>query len=177
MEVLVKIPEDVSAEVKDFKVSVSGKKGKLEKDFSSPLFDKFVKIEKGDSVIKVSSESMKRKIKSQVGGIAAHIRNMVKGVTEGYSSKLKVVYLHFPMSVKVVGKEVVVSNFLGEKAPRRATILGDTKVEVKGEEITVSGTDKNDVGQTAANLERATKIAARDRRVFQDGIFVVEKVK
>jgi len=177
MERIVKIPEGVNVKVEGLKISVSGKKGSLEKDFSSPLFSKVISIEKSNSSIKVSSKSDKRKIKSEVGSLAAHIKNMIKGVTEGFECKLKIVYIHFPMNVKVAGKEVVISNFLGEKAPRRAAIVGDTKVEVKGDEIIVKGIDKNEVGQTAANLERATRVPARDRRVFMDGIFVTQKAK
>lgn len=177
MDVIVKIPEKVEVTVHGFKVSASGPKGRLERDFFSPLFAQSIKIAKEAGAVRVSAASEKRKVKSQVGGVAAHIRNMIKGVTDGYSAKLKVVFMHFPVTVKVAGKEVSVANFLGEKAPRRAYVVGDTKVEVKGEEIFVSGTSKEDVSQTAANIETATRVPARDRRVFQDGIFVTEKVK
>ena len=176
VEIVVKIPEKTEVTVQGFKVLVSGSKGKVEKDFSSPLFNKEVKITKETHTVKVHSESMKRKIKSQVGGVAAHIRNMIKGVNSGYSAKMKIVFMHFPVTAKVAGKEVTVANFLGEKAPRRAEIIGDTKVDIKGEEIFVSGIDKEAVSQTAANIETATRVSARDRRVFQDGIFVTEKV-
>jgi len=48
-------------------------------------------------------------------------------------------------------------------------------VEAKGENVTVSGIDKEKVGQTAANIERATKVKKRDIRVFQDGVYIVSK--
>lgn len=105
----------------------------------------------------------------------AHINNMIKGVTEGFKYRLKVVYSHFPMTVKVQGDEVVIENFLGEKNPRRAKILPGVTVKVKGSEIEVEGIDKEAVGQTAANIEQATRITKWDRRVFQDGIYIVEK--
>jgi large subunit ribosomal protein L6 len=177
MEIIVKLVKGADVKIDGFKVDVSGAKGKLHKDFSSPLFNKDVKIAKDGDSIKVGAESNKRKVKSQVGGVAAHIRNMMKGATEGYNAKLKIVFMHFPVTVKVAGKEVTVANFLGEKAPRRAEIIGDTKVEVKGEEIFLNGPDKEAVSQTAANIEIATKVPSRDRRVFQDGIFVTERVK
>ncbi len=106
-----------------------------------------------------------------LGTIEAHVNNMIKGVTEGYTVKLKIVYMHFPFTLKTSGKEISINNFLGEKTPRKTKIVGDCKVEVKGDEITITGINKDDVGQTAANLERATWVRARDRRVFQDGIF------
>src|SRR5690606_1375479 len=98
-----------------------------------------------------------------------------KGVTEGFTYRMKIVYAHFPMSVKVAGDSVVIENFLGERHPRRARIVGDTKVQVKGDEVEVSGINKEDVGQTMANIEQATRIKGRDPRVFQDGIYLVSK--
>lgn len=172
MEKIIKIPDEVEVNIKDFKVSVKGPRGSLERDFFSPLY-KEIRIKKNDKNILVFSESEKRKIKSMVGTITSHIKNMIKGVTKGYVYKLKIVYIHFPFTVKVSDGEVLISNFLGEKAPRKSKIVGETKVEVKGDEIIVTGINKEDTGQTAVNIERATKISRRDRRVFQDGIFLV----
>lgn len=175
MEKEIIVPDSVKIEINNFKVSVSGEKGNTKKDFTSPLFQKDIKIKKLDNKVLISSESEKRKIKSMVGTIKSQIEGMIKGVQEPYVYKLKIVYVHFPMKVKVEGKEVLVYNFLGEKTPRRADIIGDTNVEVKGDEIIVSGINKEHAGQTAANLETLTKISARDRRVFQDGIYLESK--
>ncbi|MBU5557826.1 MAG: 50S ribosomal protein L6 [Candidatus Aenigmatarchaeota archaeon] len=175
MEKIIPIKEGVSVEVTGSKVVVSGPKGKLERDFSSPLFVGKIRIEKTDNAVKVSTNSYRRHVKAEVGCIASHIRNMIVGVTDGYKYTLQAVYMHFPFTVKVVGNEVVISNFLGERALRKAKIIGDTKVDVHGEQITVSGNDVEAVGQTAANIERATAIPARDRRVFQDGIFLIKR--
>ena len=49
------------------------------------------------------------------------------------------------------------------------------KVAVEGDKVKVEGTDKELVGQTAANIETLTKIKGRDRRIFQDGIFIINK--
>ena len=88
---------------------------------------------------------------------------------------MTIVYAHFPMQVKVEGKTLVIGNFLGEKKPRVAKILGDTDVKVSGNEVIISGINKEDVGQTAANIEQKTKIRRFDPRVFQDGIYIVQK--
>jgi large subunit ribosomal protein L6 len=170
MEKIIEIPEVVKVELENFKVKVSGSKGDLERDFYSPLFKK-IRIKKEDKKILISSESERKKIKAMIGTIDSHIRNMFEGVTNGFTVKLKIVYMHFPFTVKITGKEVLVNNFLGEKTPRKTKIVGDCKIEVKGDEIIVTGINKEDVGQTAANLERATWVKSRDRRVFQDGIF------
>jgi len=171
METTIEIPDGISIDVEKFKVKVAGPKGNLEKDFYSPLFAKEISIKKTDNKIVISSESKRKKVKAMVGTIKSHVLNMAEGVKQGFSVKLKIVYMHFPFTVKITGKEILVNNFLGEKTPRKTTIVGDCKVEINGDEITVTGINKEDVGQTAANLERSTWIKARDRRVFQDGIF------
>jgi large subunit ribosomal protein L6 len=171
MEITIEIPDGISIEVEKFKVKVLGPKGTLEKDFYSPLFAKEIVIKKTDKKVMISSESKRKKVKAMVGTIKSHILNMAEGVKEGFSVKLKIVYMHFPFTIKITGKEILVNNFLGEKTPRKTTVVGDCKVEVKGDEIVVTGINKEDVGQTSANLERTTWIKARDRRVFQDGIF------
>jgi large subunit ribosomal protein L6 len=100
---------------------------------------------------------------------------MFHGVTEGWEYKMEVFYAHFPMQVSVDGDHVVIKNFLGEKAPRRAKIRGDTEIQVDGEEVTLSGPNKEDVGQTAADIEQLTRVKDKDTRVFQDGVYITEK--
>jgi len=70
---------------------------------------------------------------------------------------------------------VVISNFLGEKIPRKANILKDVKVQLDNDILIVEGLDKEKTAQTAANIERATRITNRDRRVFQDGCYIISK--
>ena len=167
----LKIPEGATVTIENKKVKVSGEKGNLEKTFKL----KEIKIEKADDKIKVSSESERRKVKSLVGTVLAHIRNMMTGVIKGYSCKLKVVYSHFPVTVKIEGEKVFAQNFLGERTPRVAKIVGNAKVEVKGQDITITGIDIDEVSQTSGNLEQATRIIGYDRRRFPDGIFLVSK--
>ena len=100
---------------------------------------------------------------------------MANGVVGGYSAKLKMLYSHFPISVEIKGKEILIKNFLGEKQPRRAKIMGQTKVESKGQEMSITGISKEEVGQTIANIKSATRIRKRDSRVFQDGFYVIEQ--
>ena len=175
MERKIEIPNDVQIEMENFKIKVKGPKGNLEKDFYSPLFRKDILIQKNDNKIVISTESKKRKIKAMIGTMESHINNMFLGVKEGYSAKLKIVYMHFPFTIKVTGNEILVNNFLGEKTPRKAKVIGDCKIEVKEDEVIVSGISKEDVGQTAAQIEHATWIRKRDRRVFQDGMFITKK--
>jgi len=184
VSVSIPVPAGVSVEIEEGKVRVSGPKGVLERSLRFPG----VKIEKrvvesgsaaeaeGSGVeIVVESDSARRKKKAIVGTFAAHIRNMILGVTEGFYYKLRILHSHFPIQVSVSRDSVLISNFLGEKKSRVAKILEGVSVEVKGKEIIVRGINKEAVGQTAANIERCTRIKRRDPRVFQDGIYIVEK--
>jgi large subunit ribosomal protein L6 len=104
---------------------------------------------------------------------------MARGVDEGFEYRLKAVFSHFPMSLKVDGNQFTINNLFGEKVPRVAALpWSPAEVEVRVEnktDVVVKGADREKVGQTAANIERACKIKKRDRRVFQDGIYIVSK--
>ncbi|MBC7081487.1 MAG: 50S ribosomal protein L6 [Thermoplasmatales archaeon] len=167
----IEIPEGVKVDVKDGKVIVEGAKGKIEKMFFHPK----ISIEKEDNKISLKCDYPKAKEKAIIGSYEAHIRNMIKGVTEGFIYKMKIVYSHFPIKVSVKGNEVIIENFLGEKFPRKTKIFGNVKVSVKGDEITLEGINIEEVGQTAANIESTTRIKDKDIRVFQDGIYIIKK--
>src|SRR5207302_746677 len=124
---------------------------------------------------KVRCEYPRRREGGLVGTFAAHLRNMIVGVTEGYAYEMKIVYSHFPVKATVKGPEFVIENFLVEKFPRKTRIVGETKVEVKGDQVLLSGPDVEAVGQTAANIELATRIRGFDPRIFQDGIYITKK--
>lgn len=170
-EKIIEIPEGIKAEVNDSKVKITGSKGSIERDFIHTK----VKIEIKENKIFISSHHTSKRAKVVINSVNSHIKNMIKGTTKGYTYKMQVVFSHFPINVSVKGNLVEINNFTGEKNPRKSKIVGNTKVEVKGKEITVTGIDKEDTGQTAANLETATKIKNRDSRVFQDGIYLTEK--
>jgi large subunit ribosomal protein L6 len=109
-----------------------------------------------------------------LNAVKSGIRNMCIGAKDGYVRNMQVIYAHFPISLEVKGSVLKIKNFIGEKQNREAGIVGGTKVEVKGQNLTISGPDKEAVGQTVANIKRATKIRNRDPRVFQDGLYIVE---
>jgi large subunit ribosomal protein L6 len=170
MEKELIIPDKVTVDVDKKTVKVTGPKGTLQKQFK--YFYDVIIIKKENKLV-VTSDSDKKKVRAIVGTIVSHVKNMVKGVTEGYTYKMKIIYSHFPVTVKIEGKKILINNFLGEKVPRIADILGDTRVEVNGQDVTLTGSNKEDVGQTCANIEQACRITKYDRRVFQDGIYKV----
>jgi large subunit ribosomal protein L6 len=102
--------------------------------------------------------------------------SLIKGVEKGYTYKLKIIFAHFPISVKVKGKEVHVENFFGERSPRISRIVGEaTKVSISGDDVVVQGPSLENVSQTAANIELSTKIKEKDQRVFLDGLYVFSR--
>jgi len=161
----VEIPEGVTIDAKKSTAKVKGKNGELERKFN-----KKVNIKVNGKSVEIISEE-----KALVGTVRTHIKNMVVGVMEGHEKKMKINYAHFPMSVEVKGKVIIIKNFIGEKSPRMVKVVGDTKVQVKGQEITITGSDKDAVGQTAANLVTGTRIRNKDSRIFQDGIYLLNE--
>lgn len=172
-ERLVEIPAGVKVEAVGRKVTATGPRGSIDKDLSHMA----VEFETKDNTVIVRSSGSKRRDRAMVGTAAAHVRNIIKGVTKGFVYKLKIVYAHFPVTVKVLEKEkrVSIENFGGEKTPRYASIVGDVSVKVSGDEVIVEGTRLEEVSRTASNVEEATRIKEKDQRVFLDGIYVFEK--
>jgi large subunit ribosomal protein L6 len=167
----ISVPEGITVNVNGKHIEMNSSKGKILREFK----DYRVKMELVGNEIIVSGAPFNNNTKKIVNTVIAHIKNMIKGLTKGYKSELKVVYSHFPMNVQVEKNLVSIKNFLGEKFPRKAKIVGNTKVEIKGQNIFVSGIDKDAVGQTAANLELKTKIRGKDIRRFQDGIYLISR--
>ena len=166
----IPIPDGITVTV-DEAVTVKGSKGTLTRNFNNKSI--IIKVEEGNVV--VEARFPKKKEKAMLGTIRSHINNMIIGLTDGFTYHMKIVYAHFPMTVKKAGNKITIENFLGERHPRSAKIVGDAKVQIKGDEVIVSGINKEHVGQTMANMEQATKIKGRDPRVFQDGIYLVSK--
>tara|TARA_B100000900_G_scaffold51794_2_gene38169 strand:+ start:1421 stop:1960 length:540 start_codon:yes stop_codon:yes gene_type:complete len=172
IEHTIELPEGVSASIADGVLTVKGPKGEVSREFQS---SRLVLLQDGAGLM-VRIDLPRRKEKALAGTWNAHIRNMVKGVSTGFSYTLRCFYSHFPMTMKVEGSEFVVNNYFGERVPRRADILSGVDVRVENKtDVIVSGIDKEAVGQTAANIERSTTVKNRDRRVFQDGIYRVSK--
>jgi large subunit ribosomal protein L6 len=168
----VKIPEGVTVRIEGNLVKVTGPKGMLMREMYYPNVS--LAVEGREFSITTASE--RKKILAVCGTFAAHLRNMCTGVTKGYQYRMRVVYSHFPIQLKLAGNRVEIGNFLGEKRSRFARIEKDVKVAVGSDEVTLTGIDKEAVGKTAANIEHATRIRERDPRVFQDGVYIVERV-
>jgi large subunit ribosomal protein L6 len=161
---IVQVPEDVEVTIEGRKVTVKGVKGTLTRDFSHAP----VSIELQGKTIRIWAEWPRKKEAALVGTICSHIQNMITGIRKGFTYKLKIVFSHFPISVKVKDKTVLIENFTGERSARKVKIVGDAQIKVQGINL-------EDISQTAANIEQGTKVKKKDPRVFLDGIYVYER--
>jgi len=175
--ITITVPEGVKLDLVGHAIKVAGPRGAVERELWHPGVQLTKEQSESGTVVLVRSDSSRKKIRAIAGTYASHLRNMITGVQQGFFFKLAIVHAHFPMQVAVTkeGDFIAISNFLGERKPRLAKIVPGAKVEVKGRDILVSGLDKEAVGQTAANIEQTTRIKGYDPRVFQDGIYLVDK--
>ncbi|MFH1326537.1 MAG: 50S ribosomal protein L6 [archaeon] len=167
----IKIPEGVQVELKESTLTVKGPEGENKRDFDLGILE-FKK--EGDRIIIGNKKSTKRE-KKRMKTIIAHINNMIKGVQEKFEYTLKICYSHFPFTVDVSEKEALIKNFLGEKIPRKTNIPEGVEIKTDKQNITIKSVNKELAGQAAANFEKVTKVRGRDRRIFQDGIFLINK--
>ncbi|MER3407397.1 MAG: 50S ribosomal protein L6 [Nitrososphaera sp.] len=165
----VAIPSSVKVTKEGSVIVAKGKLGTVKKDLLK--LPATVTVE--GSKITIKPYGTRKRDLAVTNTTRSILESMIKGVEKGYTYKVKVIFAHFPISVKVKGKEVHVENFFGERSPRVARIQGDlTKVEVQGEDVLVKGPSLEDVSQTAANIELSTRIKDKDQRVFLDGLYV-----
>lgn len=167
----VRIPDGVKVQVDGTTLRVSGPKGQLERNVRFP---RLTVTADGKDVV-FATESKRKEAVSMVGTLEAHTKNMFKGVVEGFEYRMKVVYSHFPIQLKLAGNRLEINNFLGEKKARYALIEPGVTAKVGTDEVVLTGINRELVGNSAANIEHATHIRDRDPRVFQDGIFIVQR--
>ncbi|MCX8166614.1 MAG: 50S ribosomal protein L6 [Candidatus Micrarchaeota archaeon] len=162
---VIPLPENVTAEVNGNLITIKGPKGSVTRHLK---WRSRVAVE-GKTIIITSNSLM------DLNTAKAHLTNNLKGVQEPFSKHLKIVHAHFPITLETKGNKIYIKNFLGEKKPREAKIIGDVKIEVKGKDVFMRSCDIEALGQTYANIKSALKIRQRDSRVFQDGIYEIEE--
>ncbi len=167
----IEIPEGVEAEIDGTILKVKGPEGEIERDFNIPHLD----FKKEKNQIFIGHKRATKKEKKLINTIFAHIKNMIKGVQKKFEYELKICYSHFPITVELKDREILIKNFLGEKEARKMKIPHGVDVEISKETVKVISADKELAGQIAANFEKLTKIRKKDIRVFQDGLYIVNK--
>ena len=173
LEQIIEIPDGVEVTLNKKMLQVKGKLGKTYKNFKKIP----INIEIMDGKIKLNAQGTRKRDYAILNTARSIVRNLMEGIQEGYTIKMKVVYAHFPITVKTKDNLILIDNFQGERSSRIAKIVGDTKVNPKGEDVIITGPVLTDVSQTAANLQQNTKVKNKDHRVFLDGIYIYEKNK
>ena len=168
---IVKIPDGVKAHLDGSHLNVTGPKGQISRNVRFPQ----VAVTCKGNEVTISTESKRKEITAMVGTLEAHTKNMCKGVLSGFEYRMKVVYAHFPIQLKLQGSKLEINNFLGEKKSRYARIEPGVTAKIANDEVILTGIDRELVGTSAANIEHATHIRNRDPRVFQDGIYIIQR--
>lgn len=158
----LEIPSGVKVAIDGQRIRVDGPLGSIEKDVSH-IKNVEVRLENGKIVLEAFM--VEKKTYSIVNLLYSLINNMIKGVQKGYRYKMKVVYAHFPMNIKVDEKNniVVIENFLGRRGKITARIVPGIKVKVEKDEVVIEGVDKEAVAQTAANIRDAVRLRGKYR--------------
>lgn len=166
------VPENVSVKKQGHHLVVTGRKGTIIKDFHKlPAL-----IDVSDRTITIRPAGKRKRDLAITNTAKSIINNMLTGVDKGFRYKLKIVFAHFPISVKVRGREIYVENFFGERSARISHIVGDaTKVNISGDDVIVKGPSLEEVSQTAANIESSTRVKGKDQRVFLDGLYIYSR--
>ncbi|MGC8662544.1 MAG: 50S ribosomal protein L6 [Candidatus Micrarchaeia archaeon] len=168
----LEIPKGVDAKVEGGFITVSGKAGSAKAKINTKMLN--VKIENGKVEITVTdAKKLKRVAMMAERALAGRLSGLFDGVQNKIERKMTVAYVHFPIALELSGNTLIIKNIFGERAPRKAKLVGNTKLEIKGQNITVSGVDPYEVGQTITNITKACKIVNKDTRIFQDGIYEV----
>ncbi len=167
----VAIPEGITVTQKRRMLTFKGPLGKAHQSFRSIP----VTLEITERKVILKTIERRKRDYAILHAARSLVRNLCEGLLDGYTIKMKVVFAHFPITVKVEGRKVLIENFQGERAPRTASIIGNTKVIPNGEDVLLTGEVWTDITQTAANIELKTKVKNKDHRVFLDGIYVYEK--
>jgi large subunit ribosomal protein L6 len=168
----LEIPEGISVSLEERTILVKGKLGTIKKDFTK--LPAFLTIE--NNIVKIEPYGTRRKDFAISKTAQSIINNMIKGVQKGYKYRMKIVFAHFPITVKIKDGKVHVENFFGERKARISNIVGDsTKVAIEGDDIVITGPHLEHVSQTAANIELSTRVKNKDQRVFLDGVYVYSR--
>lgn len=168
---IVPIPSGIECTYKEDILKCKKDQLELEKRLYAPT----INLKISDKEVAIKCKKGNKKDYKKLMTFQSHIKNIFRGLTENFAYHLEICNVHFPMTVKVEKDKLAINNFLGEKVPRFAQILPNVEVKVQGNKIIVSSHDKEAAGQTVSNIEQATKVKDRDRRIYQDGIHLVSK--
>lgn len=140
------IPQGVTVENNDGVVTVKGPKGEL-----SLTLTKNITVTVEDNILKVDRSNDELKTKAMHGTTNANLKNLIEGVTTGFSKGLEIIGVGYRFNVK--GNTLVIN--AGYSHPVELSVpAGLTVEQISNTEIKVSGIDKIKVGEFAANIRK-----------------------
>ena len=168
----IAVPSGIDIRIEKQKIHM--KKG--DKEIERSLHPFLIVKQEGSSIV-ITARKNRKTEKRLLGTLEAHIHNMIKGLEKPFIYKLQVVNVHFPMTVShdKAKNEFVVKNFLGEKNDRRIPLVAGVDIKINKDIIEIESHDIEKAGQAATNIEKGTHVRNKDRRIYQDGIFIIEK--
>jgi len=168
----IEIPAEITANIEYHELIMKKDSDELKRKLNL-LVD--IKVE-GNKIILESKKASKRE-KKLFGTMKAHVKNMVKGLTEKFKYKLQIANVHFPMTVSHDKEKnlLIIKNFLGEKTDRIVKLVPGVDIKINKDIIEIEGIDIEKAGQCAANIEKGARVKNKDRRIYQDGIYIIEK--
>jgi len=142
----ITIPAGVEVKLEGREVSVTGPKGELSRTLAEGIT-----VAQEDGTLTVSRPNDERESRSLHGLTRTLINNMIIGVTEGYSKKLEIVGTGYRVLAKGSDLEFALgySHPVPVKAPEGITFQVETATK-----LAVSGIDKQQVGEVAANIRK-----------------------
>lgn len=167
----IELPEDIIASMDGRLLTIKGRKGEVSREIKQ----RNVLIQADGKKVVIESKSGKKEDKKVIGSLTAHIKNMIRGSSQNHTYTLKICAGHFPMTVSIGSSKLTVKNFLGEKVPRVLQLKIGVDVKVEGDLIHVTGASKEIAGQVSADIEQLTRRPGYDTRIFQDGIYIINK--
>ncbi|MFW9780008.1 MAG: 50S ribosomal protein L6 [Candidatus Heimdallarchaeota archaeon] len=177
IERTVEVPEGITASLTPirggYQVNIKGPKGELTRAFERLRVHMDLLNEK---TFHIQSHFGSKAEASMVGTITGHLKNMIKGVTEGFTYQVQVITSHFPATVEAQKDVIAIKNLYGRRDPILVPFDPSVNVSIKGDLITLTGANIEKVSQTAARLAESTRLRGRrskDPTVFQDGLYVV----
>lgn len=145
----IQIPSGVSVEVNNGMIVVIGPKGSLERSLDSRIS----LIVRDNTVCVEVQHPEEKKERSLWGAYAAHIKNMIKGVVEGFKKQLEINGVGYRVAMQ--GKDLKLE--IGFSHPVIFEIPKGISATVEKNIITVEGADKELLGDTAAHLRALKK--------------------
>lgn len=167
----IELPAGIEASMNGSILLVKGPKNEVRREIKQ----RNVLVKAIGAKITLESRTESKKDKKIIGSLTAHIKNMIRGSAQSHTYILKICSGHFPINASVAGNKLAVKNFLGEKVPRVLELKDGAEVKVEGEMIYVTSANKETAGQVSADIEQLTRRPGYDTRVFQDGIYIINK--